>query len=466
MSGGSHTSRHLVKGVVEARQRNPPVTATMEDALQAYELVTSKLSGLTTTQLEQVGVQLKLVPKEGDNRLRLLRRITNHLSSDEVQETPDEGLGLLQEIAEFLQSIDASSATQAEAPPTAPTAEEPVPTQADTTGPVATSPTPSATVKSDAKVVQMLAREFKISGQIGDPGQKDRLTFVSLANQLEAGLEKGYSDRDIIRAVIRAIVPGSPLRSYLEGRSKLTLPSLRRIVRAHFQEKEATELYKQLSQLTQEPKESPQAFLLRALDLRQKVIFASQEADSPLCYEPQLVQQMFRHSVLTGLRSDAIKMELRPHLDDPQLTDEVLFEKLNVFSSLEAERRKKLSATKLAAVNEIQEVELDKKSAPKQGLVLAEIHHLKNGIAELSCLKDQVAALQASLNDNPRRTPSGAQPKARVRRGCKECQQNGKGESCDHCFRCGSAEHYARGCRQAKSGQQGNDGRLRPGDRV
>lgn len=28
-------------------------------------------------------------------------------------------------------------------------------------------------------------REFKISGQIGEPGQKDKLTFSSLAHQIE-----------------------------------------------------------------------------------------------------------------------------------------------------------------------------------------------------------------------------------------------------------------------------------------
>jgi len=33
-------------------------------------------------------------------------------------------------------------------------------------------------------------REFKISGQIGEPGQKDKLTFSSLAHQIEHGLSR------------------------------------------------------------------------------------------------------------------------------------------------------------------------------------------------------------------------------------------------------------------------------------
>ena len=104
----------------------------------------------------------------------------------------------------------------------------------------------------------------------------------------------------------------------------MTLPSLRRILRCHYQERDATDLYKQLAQLAQDPKESAQAFLLKALDLRQKVVFARQEAESGLCYDKTLVHNMFRYTVLTGLSNDSVKAELRPHLEDQTITDEVL----------------------------------------------------------------------------------------------------------------------------------------------
>ena len=35
-------------------------------------------------------------------------------------------------------------------------------------------------------------RELKVIGQIGEPGQKDKLSFVSLARQIEGALQKGY----------------------------------------------------------------------------------------------------------------------------------------------------------------------------------------------------------------------------------------------------------------------------------
>ena len=49
--------------------------------------------------------------------------------------------------------------------------------------------------------------DFKISGQIGEPGQNEKLSFVSSTHQIDYGIKKGYQEPDIINAVIRAILP-------------------------------------------------------------------------------------------------------------------------------------------------------------------------------------------------------------------------------------------------------------------
>ena len=74
-------------------------------------------------------------------------------------------------------------------------------------------------------------RELKITGQIGEPGQKDKLSFVSLARKIKGALQKGYKPLDVVDAVVRSISPGMRLRSFLEGLESLTLLRLRRIVR-------------------------------------------------------------------------------------------------------------------------------------------------------------------------------------------------------------------------------------------
>ena len=112
----------------------------------------------------------------------------------------------------------------------------------------------------------MLRREFKISGQIGEPGQTEKLTFVSLMHQTDSGLKRDYQENEIVDTVIRAISPHSSLRSYVETLSDLSLAKLRRILRVHYRDKAASEVYQQLA-------------TLRALDLRNNVNFASQESD-------------------------------------------------------------------------------------------------------------------------------------------------------------------------------------------
>lgn len=372
----------------------------------------------------------------------------------------------------------------------------------------------------------MWRKDFKISGQIGEPGQKDKLTFASLAKQIETGLSKGYPESEIIDAVIRAITPGLQLRSYLEGKDKLILPALRRILRCHYQEKGATELYKRLTSEVQNSKETPQNFLLRAMDLRQKILFASQEADSSLKYDPVLVQSLFMHTVLTGLQSDNIKGDLQPYLLQTDTSDELLLEKLNISCANEKERqdkKKHAAPSRVTNVNTVQssEVPMEKKIATSQSSVilppdlLAEIKEMRSDMVLLKDLKTEICQIRETIQrpttappqclspsreptivpspypvfspsqSSPYKTdsndmsfyhqqsPTAAQeyrpafspgriretaqfqqrfapqrfyPARRHQPRCLSCTQAGE-EYCQHCFRCGSSEHFRAGCK-------------------
>ena len=67
-----------------------------------------------------------------------------------------------------------------------------------------------------------LKKDLKISEQIGDP--KMQLSFVSLVRQIETAVIKKYTETENIEAVLKAIQPGSNLRSYLESRTDRHLP--------------------------------------------------------------------------------------------------------------------------------------------------------------------------------------------------------------------------------------------------
>ena len=123
----------------------------------------------------------------------------------------------------------------------------------------------------------------------------------------------------------------------------LTLTRLRLIMKAHFKQKSGTELYHELSNLHQEASETPQDFLAPAMSLRQQVIFVSSASDSPIKYEPLLVQLLFLHVLETGLQDKAVRAKLRPFLQKTTVSDEQLLEKINQIMSAETERCNKMS---------------------------------------------------------------------------------------------------------------------------
>ena len=188
-------------------------------------------------------------------------------------------------------------------------------------------------------------RDFKILGVVGELGQKDKLVYQVLISQIEAGLAKGYSDKEVVSAAVCAVQPGLQLISYLENTTELTLPRLRKILRFHFHEKNATELYQLLTNITQQPNEDPQSFLMRTRTIRQKVINASKESGSGIKYDSSSVQGLFLHALETGLADETIHAKVRPLTQNPEVADEDLIEVMSLAISAETERSNKFSLT-------------------------------------------------------------------------------------------------------------------------
>ena len=66
-----------------------------------------------------------------------------------------------------------------------------------------------------------LKKDIKISGNISESA--NCIEYVSFLHQVESGTAKGYTERDIIDAIIPEIQVGSKLRGYLGRRDDLTL---------------------------------------------------------------------------------------------------------------------------------------------------------------------------------------------------------------------------------------------------
>ena len=141
---------------------------------------------------------------------------------------------------------------------------------------------------------------------------------------------------------------------------------------------------------------------------------------------------MFLGSLLTGLLNDNIKMEIKPCLQNTQVEDEELFEKLNAAVSNETERMQKLGSrhdqlrnrtpTQLVvqlATHDDSHASVEgktPKNPPKVNL-LTEVRELK---AELAAIREGMEQ-QSRASPHPQYNPV---EQGRVRtRGCWNCQR-------------------------------------------
>ena len=304
-------------------------------------------------------------------------------------------------------------------------------------------------------VNHLLRKEFKLYVSIGMPGQKEKLTYSSLARQIESGIARKYKDSEITDAVIRGISAELPLRSYLESTPDLTLPQLRSILRVHYNESTPQKLYKDLTTLVQQSKQDANQFLMHALEIRLKLMFASKEADADVTYDPILVQKLFLHSVETGLASQATRLRIRPVLENPNVTDEELIQAMRVAVSNEAERSNKLSAGKSTKVNLLQNSATgindypcsnkvsDHKinsEQPNTAKLLEATESLKS---DVSNLKQEACAQRIGNNDNVK--VNNLHFSLKPKTVCQQCKKEGKTDGCTHCFHCFSDEHWSKG---------------------
>ena len=63
---------------------------------------------------------------------------------------------------------------------------------------------------------------------------------------------------------------------------------------------------------------------MRALDIRQQILFTCYEGETELHYDAEHVKHLFLRSVETVLLDESIRAKLRPFLKDKNVSDEVL----------------------------------------------------------------------------------------------------------------------------------------------
>ena len=294
-----------------------------------------------------------------------------------------------------------------------------------------------------------LRRELKIVGTIGSGKERDQVPYIGLVSQVQEAKAKEYSEEEIARAVKKAVSAGCSLRTILDSKPDLSLTRMLALIRSFMKEKSSTELFQELNSTCQTENEDAQEFVLRAMELRQKVIIAS-DADGALKYDPALVNALFTHTVRTGLLDDAVKARLEPFLTEGiTVSDELLISKVNVASSEEKERKaKQTNGRRRVTVNQVAAGE--ESDDVLASAVASAVSPLLKGMKEmeerLSCLQSDMANMRRGGARGRGRGRGGNAYGGSRFRGCSQCRQQNRGDECRHCWKCGAADHYAYEC--------------------
>jgi hypothetical protein len=277
----------------------------------------------------------------------------------------------------------------------------------------------------------LFRRQLKISGIIDDKTNKNSLSYINLCSQINDAKMQKYSENEICASVRRSIATTSYLKTYFDSQTNINLDKMLKIIRAFSKEKAAAELFRDLGNLSQSHDENPTDFLLRSLELRQKLIqTAGAEGNM---YDPQLIQNTFSRGVTTGLTSDIIRSHVKTFLNPNNPTpDEVLLAEFNAISHEINETQTKKNT--IAKKSTTKQVTLNKISTEESKELETIMKPLVESVTELT---KQVSELKTANNTRSRQRNQDYR--------CKQCKEQNL-TNCRHCFKCFSDKHSYKDC--------------------
>ena len=321
--------------------------------------------------------------------------------------------------------------------------------------------------------LNVLKKDFIINGKVGEPTHEKDIGYLGIVRQMADGVERGYSESEVVAAVLKAVVPRN-LRSYLNMKRNLKIAKLSQILRLHYQEKSATELYQEMINMRQEKNENSPSFVIRALETREKIMFASHE-EGAITYDKKHVQSLCLSTIESGIDVDVAAI-IRPCLD-PSMDDiEIMQEVHKAETSIKMRKQKSDNASGISKKAQVSAVGIGQESE-----VIKMLREMKSSMSSVETLKGEMQELreevagmrvhvdQVSTNSRQNNAPQD-QPRSqstsrftpvlpRFTPQCFSCRQNNR--DCDHCYKCGSQDHFARGCRMVWGNGRGLSGRER-----
>ena len=362
--------------------------------------VLQQLPLLDETQLTTVCGPLSIVvpPAKKGNRSAILNLIMRHINSEVVEESGDQGLDLFQGMDIQLKGM-LTDRIKVEADTKKTVAQINTKTTTEgssstgTTAPVSNAnsgvqtggagSTSSATgVDSTVRLHLNRLREFKIHGGFVASGENP-INYSNLKFQMEEGTQQGYTEKEIMSGVIRAVKPNSYLRHYLESERNLTMEVFLVHIKNHYALQDSNTLMTNMEGSKQSANQKAQEYITQMAQLRNNIITISEEEGNPR--DPQAVRKRFLHAILVGLKRDTVRLEVQALLKSkPDITDQELGSEVQLIMAREDEHEKRHGpgAGKDISVNSMK---AEEKSAESKAI-----------FAELSKILARVNAIESS----------------------------------------------------------------------
>ncbi len=316
-------------------------------------------------------------------------------------------------------------------------------------------------------------QKFKLDGKIGEPGEKDCLSYSSVSFQIRQGITQKYTISEFAYGIITAIKGGNPLRELFEMSETSSIEDILSILRSHYNEKDPSETFQELRRCGQNPGENAHAFVARAITLRKKVHILSQEEGKS--FDAELLKSTFFQSIYTGIKQNNIRMELQSLLQTQTGSDRDLLSAVARASANEKERvdksKNKVEINKVSADSDsdVDSSPQTNKSKKRERKMEAAINNLTAKVESLSTVTNEIAQLKQQIANPP---PPMQQPAVgeagaanvgnngdqllpqrrfqfrRPQRPIFRCEACNLANSpwCAHCFKCGSEEHKRAAC--------------------
>ena len=236
---------------------------------------------------------------------------------------------------------------------------------------------------SAIEVKKIKIRDFKITnGAVGR--DKGCIQWGSLCFQMKQGLIQGYGERDIMLGVISAMKEGSSEKTYFQlslDDADMSHETFLGMLRSLYGVEDSEKLMDKMKAYSQGPTMSLKTYVMEMSSFRRRILSAVKHESSPSLTE-ESVRKKFVHLLLVGLRDPTTRLELKAVLNaDSPISDHDLMAVVDEISACGQESEEKFGRSVANAKAVDVDVEKDH-CTREEGKIVAELSKLNVTLAQ------------------------------------------------------------------------------------